>query len=116
MGGLVIIGGSYAAMNIAVSARQHGFGGAIRILSDESYPPYHRPPLSKGYLLGEVDVGTLPLRGESFYQDNHIEVVLDTRVNVVAGDGWVDSSQGRFAFDKLAFATGSRARLLRCVA
>ena len=54
MTGLVVIGGSYAGFNVAMSARQHGYAEPIRMLIDEPVLPYHRPPLSKGYLLGYV--------------------------------------------------------------
>lgn len=111
MTGLAIVGGSYAALNIAASARQHGYLEPITILTDEDVLPYHRPPLSKGFLLGSVDRETLPLRGEAFYRDNAIEVVFGTRVNAVDRTGQkVETSRGRIAFSKLAIATGTRAR------
>ncbi len=111
MAGLAIVGGSYAALNIAASARQHGYIEPITILTDEDVLPYHRPPLSKGFLLGSVDRETLPLRGEAFYRDNAIEVVFDTRVNAVDRAGLkVETSRGPFAFSSLAIATGTRAR------
>ena len=83
MAGLAIVGGSYAALNIASSARQNGYGEDITIFTDEDVLPYHRPPLSKGFLLGSVDRETLPLRGEAFYRDNRIEVVFGARVDQI---------------------------------
>jgi len=46
----VIVGGGQAALQTAVSLRQHGYDGTVTLLTDEDVPPYHRPPLSKGYL------------------------------------------------------------------
>jgi len=110
--GLVIIGGSYAALNIAAAARQNGFGERITMLTEEACLPYNRPPLSKGFLFGEVDRGTLPLRGEPFYRDQAIDVMFGVRVEEVDKAGHVETTGARFAFDQLAIATGTRARRL----
>jgi len=111
MAGLAIVGGSYAALNIASSARQNGYGEDITIFTDEDVLPYHRPPLSKGFLLGSVDRETLPLRGEAFYRDNRIEVVFGARVDQIdRAEQCVETTKGRFGFQQLAIATGTRAR------
>ena len=110
MSGLLIVGGSYAGLNIAASARQHGFDGAITMLTEEAFLPYHRPPLSKGYLTGAVDAESLPLRGEVFYRDNQVDVVFGARAEHVEPEGRVVTTKGTFGFDKLAFATGTQAR------
>ncbi len=112
MTGLVIVGGSYAGLNIAVSARQHGYSERIRILTNEPTLPYHRPPLSKGYLLGAVDPQTLPLRAETFYSEQRIEVLLDTQVLSVEGARKLSTNRGAISCDILAIATGARARLI----
>ena len=111
MEGLAIVGGSYAALNIAASARQHGYSESITILTDENELPYHRPPLSKGFLLGATDRETLPLRGEAFYRDNAIEVVFGARAGTIDRAALrVETTKGSFGFSKLAIATGTRAR------
>ena len=111
MSGLVIVGGSYAGLNIALAARQHGYSERIRILSNEPVLPYHRPPLSKGYLLGATDPQTLPLRGEAFYAQNGIDVLLQTQVHSI-GPARLQTNFGNVPFEKLAIATGARARLV----
>ena len=45
-----IIGSSHAGANVAFNLRRDGFEGDIEIISTESFPPYHRPPLSKDFL------------------------------------------------------------------
>ena len=112
MSGLVIVGGSYAGLNIAASARQNGYSESITMLTDEAYLPYNRPPLSKGFLLGGVERETLPLRGEAFYRDNEIEVIFGARATQIDRAGYVDTVKGRFDFGQLAIATGTRAKLL----
>jgi 3-phenylpropionate/trans-cinnamate dioxygenase ferredoxin reductase subunit len=109
--GLVIVGGSYAGLNIALAARQHGYSERIRILTNEPVLPYHRPPLSKGYLLGATDPQTLPLRGEAFYAQNGIDVLLQTQVHSI-GPARLQTNRGNVPFEKLAIATGARARLV----
>ena len=49
-GGIVILGAGQAAAQLAVSLRQGGHDGPIRMVGDEPYAPYQRPPLSKAFL------------------------------------------------------------------
>ncbi len=49
----VIIGASHAGCQLAESVRKSGWEGKIILLGDESYLPYHRPPLSKDFLAGK---------------------------------------------------------------
>lgn len=113
--GLVILGGSYAACEIAQAARANGYDGAIRILTEENEYPYHRPPLSKAFLLDGGGEGGLPLKGEKYYADQRIDIVFGkTGTTIDAREGVVklqDSSQVKF--DKLALAVGARARRLQ---
>ena len=52
----VIIGASQAGGWIAKTLRNEGFRGNVILVGEEPYLPYERPPLSKGALLGEVDL------------------------------------------------------------
>ena len=54
---VVIVGGGQAAGETALELRKQGFEGRVVILSEESQPPYKRPPLSKAYLAGSVRTG-----------------------------------------------------------
>lgn len=109
---LVIIGAGLAGGNAAVAARKNGFAGPITLIGAEDDPPYDRPPLSKGYLRGEVTFGDLPFRPESEYEKNAIELrtgvqvgAIDPRrgtVKLVAG--------GELPYSSLIVATGGRNR------
>ena len=44
---VVIVGAGQAAAQLVASLRQGGHKGAIRMIGDEPYAPYQRPPLSK---------------------------------------------------------------------
>jgi 3-phenylpropionate/trans-cinnamate dioxygenase ferredoxin reductase subunit len=49
----VIVGASLAGATAAQTLREEGFTGRLVLIGDEAERPYERPPLSKGYLLGE---------------------------------------------------------------
>ncbi len=113
--GVLIIGGGHAAVQAAQSLRQGGYGEPIRIISNEPVAPYQRPPLSKSYLLGELEADRLPLKPDAFYAENNIELTLDTLVSAIEPDkGRVrierrGARSEHIAFSKLILATGARA-------
>ncbi len=53
--GIVIVGGGLAAARVARAFRDAGGEGPVSILSADTDPPYNRPPLSKGFLRGEIE-------------------------------------------------------------
>jgi 3-phenylpropionate/trans-cinnamate dioxygenase ferredoxin reductase component len=111
---LVIIGASYAGVQLAASARELGFEERIVIAGDERHMPYQRPPLSKGLLTGKTQPDQLLLRSPDFYTHNRIELLLGHRAEsfdpvqrVVRLD---DGSALEYGW--LALATGARCRPL----
>jgi 3-phenylpropionate/trans-cinnamate dioxygenase ferredoxin reductase subunit len=109
---VVIAGAGHAAGQTIVSLRQGGYAGRIVLVGGEPYLPYQRPPLSKKFLAGEVDVARLLVRQDKFYAEHAVDVLLNTRVNAIEpGARTVQLSTGeRLAYDKLVLATGSRVR------
>lgn len=109
---VVIVGGSYAAVQAAATARERGYLGAITIISDEDIPPYQRPPLSKAFLLGRAGRADLALRGDAFYTRNKIDLLLGKRVTRLSlQDRHVVTSDGeRIDFSQAVLCTGARAR------
>ena len=53
MSGTLVVGASQAGAQLAISLREAGDTAPITLVGAEPYPPYHRPPLSKAYLLAE---------------------------------------------------------------
>lgn len=51
---VIVVGAGAAGTQVAVGLVAAGFAGSIALLGSESGLPYERPPLSKGYLVGEV--------------------------------------------------------------
>jgi len=113
MSGIVVIGAGQAGASLVAKLRVMGYMGAITLIGEEGAPPYQRPPLSKAYLLGEMEKERLFLRPEAFYADNKITLKLaDTAVAIDRKDKVVVSGGERFAYDQLAITTGSVPRRL----
>lgn len=108
---ILLVGGGVASSATAAGLRRRGFDGEIVLVSDESTPPYERPPLSKAVLSG-ADV--VPARGPQWYADNGVELRLGTRVTALdLGARAVSLADGeRLGYDTLVLATGLRARRL----
>ncbi len=51
---MVVVGAGVAGTRAAETLRQEGFDGELTIVGAERHAPYHRPPLSKKLLAGEV--------------------------------------------------------------
>ncbi len=111
----VIIGGGLAAASAAEGIREVDRTGSVLIVGREPRPPYHRPPLSKGILLGTKKPEDTACKPEAFYRDHSI--VLETGVaaeRLDALDRTVGLNDGRtLSYEKLLLATGSRARRLK---
>lgn len=110
----VIVGGGLAAATAAETLRSEGATGRVVILGAEDHLPYDRPPLSKGYLLGEAGEEKVFLHDADFYTSRDIEV--RTAVTVTAIDRpaaeVVLADGDRLRYHRLLLATGSYPRRL----
>ena len=113
---IVIIGAGQAAIQAIQSLRAEGFSGPITLVGEEAYPPYQRPPLSKAYLLGQLERPRLFLKSDAYYGDAGVELMVNTTARVIDRAGkTVELTDGRkLAYDKLLLTTGARVRRLRC--
>ncbi|MCA0846966.1 NAD(P)/FAD-dependent oxidoreductase [Salipiger thiooxidans] len=113
MGDVVVIGGGQAGASLVARLRAKGFEGGITLIGAEPVPPYQRPPLSKAYLLGEMEEERLFLRPRAYYDEQNIELVLNAPVTAVDTVGKTLIADGRkIAWDDLVFCTGSTPRRL----
>lgn len=111
---VLVIGAGQAGFSFAATLRQFGFAGDIALCGDEAAIPYHRPPLSKAYLKGDILAESLSIRPHRFYDDRHIRLMKNSRATAI------DLSTRRVTFeagppepfDVLVIATGSRPRRL----
>ena len=111
---VLIVGGGQAAAQLVVSLRLGGHAGRITLVSDESAPPYQRPPLSKQYLAGELQRERLLLRRAEYYESRDVELRLGRRVLAVdRGNRLAVLDDGEeLGYDRLVLATGSVLRHL----
>ena len=61
MNEIVVVGASLAGVESARALRSAGYDGRLSIVGEEPHPPYDRPPLSKGFLLGAMADSDLAL-------------------------------------------------------
>jgi len=112
--GTVIVGAGQGGYQVAASLRESGYAEPVYLIGDEVEPPYQRPPLSKGYLLGEMSAERLWLRSRDYYVKHQIEPITGTRVTGIdrAAKRVSLSSGTSIAYDNLVLATGARNRRL----
>jgi len=111
MSHVVVVGAGQAGSSLVVKLRNLGFEGEITLIGAENAPPYQRPPLSKKYLLGEMDLERLYLKPEAFYGENGISLRTGETVTGIK-DGSVTLGDGTIAYDHLVLTTGSLPRHL----
>lgn len=105
---VVIVGGGQAGFTVASELRSKGFAGEVHIVCAENALPYQRPPLSKGYLAGDLELERLHLRPESYYEENDITLHKGLVVNEVdTGDKQITAGETKLEYDHLVLATGA---------
>ena len=110
---VVVIGAGQAGAALVAKLRGLGHQGAITLIGEEPSPPYQRPPLSKAYLMGEMDEERLWLRGSEFYEDNSITLKLGQKVSSIDAAAKTITLGGTvMSYDALALTTGSTPRRL----
>jgi 3-phenylpropionate/trans-cinnamate dioxygenase ferredoxin reductase subunit len=111
---LVIVGGGLASAKTVEAYREAGGDDRITLISADSAVPYHRPPLSKRYLRGEIEADGTYVAPPAFYGENDVELRLETHVERVRTDERVLELRGgeRVPYDRLVVATGGTPRRL----
>ena len=111
---IVVIGAGQAAASFISRHVALGNTTPVLLIGDEPLPPYQRPPLSKKYLLGELDRERLFIRPEQWYVDQNVSTRFNTRINSIqTADKKITTADGKnISYSKLILCTGSRAREL----
>ena len=110
---ILIVGAGQAGAALAAKLRSLGHKDEIVMLGDEPAPPYQRPPLSKAYLLGEMEEDRLWLRGPEFWAENGVDLRLGQAVTDLDPTARTVTVGGEVLdYDQLALTTGSTPRRL----
>ena len=111
---LLVVGAGHAAGEQAAALRKNGFAEGILLLGDEPHPPYQRPALSKGFLIGKLTHEQLDVRSIPYLKSANIEFESNTRVIAInRKEKSVRLSDGTSRkYSKPVLATGGRPRRL----
>ena len=111
---IVVIGAGQAGASLVAKLRELGFDGPLTLVGDEPVPPYQRPPLSKKFLLGEMDEARLYLRRADFYSERDIALCTGTAVDRIEREtrAVVLANGDTLPYDRLALTTGAAPRRL----
>lgn len=116
----LLIGGGLAGATAAEELRKRDASATILLVSQDEHRPYHRPPLSKEYLRGEIDRdgtygdGGVYVQLPGWYAEQHVEVLTGfTAVDLNTAARVALLSDGTAVhYQVLLLATGGRARRL----
>lgn len=110
---VVVIGAGQAGAALVAKLRALGHQGAITLIGEEPSPPYQRPPLSKAYLMGEMEEERLWLRSAEYYAEYQISLRLGQTVSAINRAAKTVTVGGDVvSYDTLALTTGSSPRRL----
>lgn len=111
---IVVVGGGLAGAKAVEALRSAGYAGSLTLVAAEDELPYERPPLSKGYLMGQTSFDEAVVLSADWYTDNDVDLRLRTRAaSVDAGARRVQLADGTdLPYDKLLLATGAVPRRL----
>jgi 3-phenylpropionate/trans-cinnamate dioxygenase ferredoxin reductase component len=113
MSAIVIIGAGQAGASLAARLRALGHAGPITLIGEEPAPPYQRPPLSKAYLLGEMELERLYLRAPTYWAEQNVTLKLGQPVTAIDRTAKaVHLGNESIPYDQLALTTGSQPRHL----
>ena len=111
---ILIIGGGLAAGRLASEYREAGGEADVTIVSSEPDPPYNRPPLTKGFLRGELERHDTLVKPLEDWDEDVVELRLGVTVESVHADAHEIELAGgeRLPYTTLVIATGARPRQL----
>ena len=109
----VVVGAGLAGAKAVEALREQGFDGRLVLVGAEDHLPYERPPLSKGYLMGDSTLQDATVHDRAWYDEHKVELRLGqaaTSLDLAGHTVTVDGEE--LAYDKLLLATGSSPRRL----
>ncbi|NYD68632.1 NAD(P)/FAD-dependent oxidoreductase [Agromyces atrinae] len=108
---IIVIGGGLAAARAVEGIRAAHWTGPVTVVTDEDRPPYERPPLSKGYLLGSEEAAATIVHDADWYAQNDVDLRVGETVTALhPADHEVAIGDERLAYSKLLLTTGAEPR------
>ena len=108
---IIVVGAGLAGGTAVTELREQGYDGPLILLGSEAHPPYERPPLSKGYLLGNDPIDDALVHEESWYGQHDVDFRPSTTVTAIDPAAHQVTAGGEtLDYDKLLLATGSTPR------
>jgi len=113
-GPIIVVGAGLAGGTAVTELRELGHDGPVILIGAEVHPPYERPPLSKGYLLGNDPIEDALVHPGDWYVEHDVDFRPATTVTGVdPGSHQISVGDDTLTYDKLLLATGSQPRRLR---
>ncbi|MGB7819055.1 MAG: FAD-dependent oxidoreductase [Ornithinibacter sp.] len=110
---IVIVGAGLAGATAATELREQGYEGRVVLIGAEEHPPYERPPLSKGYLMGNDPIEDAYVHPSEWYPEHDIDLRLGVEVTGIDTDSHtVHTSGADVGYETLLLATGAEPRRL----
>ncbi len=111
---IIVVGAGLAGGTAVTELRDQGYDGRLILIGSESHPPYERPPLSKGYLLGNDPIKDALVHEETWYAEHDVDFRPSTTVTALdLAAHQITAGDETLSYDKLLLATGSTPRPLR---
>jgi len=111
---VLLIGGGIASASAAAELRERGFEGSITLAARELDAPYHRPPITKGYLQGSEDRASTPIHPEGWYAEHDVQLLTRTAVMSVDLEARTAKlGKEEVRFEQALVATGAMVRRLQ---
>ncbi|RMB61560.1 NAD(P)/FAD-dependent oxidoreductase [Tessaracoccus antarcticus] len=116
---IVIVGAGLAGATAVTELREKGYSGEIVLLGAEKHLPYERPPLSKGFLMGEQEFDEALVHDQAWYFDEDVDLrlgMLATRIDLASKVVHAEPVGGGepldIPYEQLLLATGATPRVL----
>ena len=110
---VAVVGAGLAAAHAVEALRASGYDGHLVLYGAEPHHPYERPPLSKGYLLGNDERDAAFPHPAAWYDERDVDLRLTTTVTALDLDRHeVLTGDHRQRFDRLLLCTGAMPRRL----
>ena len=109
---VVVVGGGVAGIRAAETLRHDGYDGALTIVGAERYAPYHRPPLSKKLLSGQVHRAGIDMAPQLDMDARVLRGATAVGLDTAAGTVHVrdDGQNLTLGYDGVVIASGAEPR------